>query len=89
MSNHDGGYMLNTMMHGLVKIRALDNMSSRQKKNICKLLWHLCCDYDCNWGEIIDTELAVLLSTCMECYKDRKIVDKETGLCVNCSRETQ
>ena len=80
--------MLNTMLHGLAKIRVLEGMSSRQKKGLCKLLWHLRGDYDCNWYEIIDSELAVLLNTCLECGQDPVKVDTETGLCADCSRQT-
>ena len=83
MSNHDGSYMLNQMVHGLIDLGILKDISATQKKGICKLLWGTCFDYDCNWPEIIDEDLAMLLATCACCGCDSAEISAG-GYCVEC-----
>jgi len=89
MSNHGGSYMLNEILHGLVDIGVLKDLSPEQKRSIRKLLWRVRGKHDCNWGEIIDVDLAVLLSTCTDCACDSEEISAETGCCVKCDRESQ
>lgn len=84
MSNHDGSYMLNTMVHGLGEMGVLSAMSAAQRKSLCNLLWHVCWDYDCNWHEIMDAALARLLKTCADCGRESEEVSADHGLCAGC-----
>jgi hypothetical protein len=86
MSNHDGSYMLNEILHGLVEMGILNDMSGAQKKSIRDLLWGVCIDHDCNWGEIIDIEVAVLLETCACCGSGSKKISADSGYCARCNQ---
>jgi hypothetical protein len=81
MSNHDGGAMLNQILHGLVDLGLLKEITAPQKRSLRKLLSSMTWDYDCNWGEIIDIDLAMLLSTCTNCRgHSAKIFRRPTSL---------
>jgi molybdopterin/thiamine biosynthesis adenylyltransferase len=89
MSNHEGGYMLNQVVHGLVDIGVLRNISAAQKKSIRALLWSIRGDYDCNWPEIIDAELAVHLATCVLCASDSAQINASNGYCNKCEERLE
>jgi hypothetical protein len=89
MSNHSGSYMLNEILHGLVEAGILKDISRPQKKCIGKLMWHTVFQYDCNWPEIIDVELAELLEICTCCAGDSEEVSAEYGYCARCEHETR
>lgn len=85
MSNHEGGYLLNEFVHGLIEMGLLRDLCKKDKNSLSKLLWHLCCEHDCNWGEIIDVDLAVELGICSSCPTVSSQIDSEAGWCPNCS----
>ena len=87
MSNHDGSYMLNEALRGLVEAGVLTGISVVQKRAVRDLLWHLTCSYDCNWGEIIDADLAMLLATCACCARGATRLSPDNGHCVRCDEE--
>jgi hypothetical protein len=89
MSNHSGSYMLNAVLHGLVDIRVLTDIAEGQKNSIHKLFRNVCYQHDCNWSEIIDIELAVLLGTCMCCSCRSIEIDANNGYCVKCTLQEQ
>jgi len=84
MSNHEGGYMLNEVLRGLIDIGVLRDITADQKKSICTLLWNIRGDYDCNWSEIIDVELAVHLATCALCANNSVQIRAANGYCYEC-----
>jgi hypothetical protein len=89
MSNHIGGAMLNQMLHGLVDSGLLQKITPPQKKSLFKLLSRMEFDYDCNWSEIIDSDLAVLLSACMNCRRDSTEICADDGYCLECSQKAR
>ena len=89
MSNHSGSYMLNGFLHGLVENGILKDISATQKKSICDLVRSAVYEYDCNWPEIIDVELAVLLAACTCCSCESTEINADSGECVRCDQETQ
>lgn len=74
--------MLNTLMHEIVDIGMATSLTAAQRERLLKKLWHLCWEYDCNWGEIIDAKLAKSLSVCVSCGKLDTELD-EHGYCVS------
>jgi len=84
MSNHSGSYMLNEIVHGLVDIGVLKIMSAAQTKMLRKLLRRVHGEYDCNWNEIIDADLARLLKTCARCADESEEVGADNGICAAC-----
>ena len=89
MVNDSGSRMLNQILHGLVDIGLLKDISHDQKKSICKLLqrtWDL---YDCYWGHIVDVELAILLEACAWCGSDSTELSARRGYCVECEQRAQ
>ena len=87
MSNHDGGYLLNEFVNGLVGIGLLNGADAGRKAAVVDLLQKLCWRHDCNWGEIIDTDLANLLGTCRYCRgANKEPIDKD-GYCSECAKE--
>lgn len=86
MSNHAGGYMLATMLKEFSKIGLFEIATQEQRTQIAKALWRLSRDYDCNWGEILDTEMALLLNACLYCGKTDAVLYSD-GLCAACSKE--
>ena len=89
MSNHVGGAMLNQILHALVDLYLLKEITAPQKRSLCKLLWSMTWDYDCNWDEIIDIDLALLLSTCTECGGHSAEICPENGWCLECSENAR
>jgi hypothetical protein len=89
MSNHDGGAMLNQILHGLVDSGLLKEITAPQKRSLRKLLSSMTWDYDCNWGEIIDIDLAMLLSTCADCRGYSAKICPENGYCRGCNEEAR
>ena len=89
MSNHSGSYMLNAVLHGLVDIGILREIAEDKKTSAHELFWNVCCEHDCNWSEIIDIELAVLLGTCMCCGCLSTEIDANNGYCVKCTLQAQ
>jgi hypothetical protein len=79
--------MLNEILHGLVDMGILNGISAPQKKSIRDLLWSVCIDHDCNWGEIIDVDVAVLLETCACCGSESKEISADCGYCAICNQE--
>ena len=67
MSNHSGSYMLNELTQEIISIGLLATATDEQKVKLTKKLWYLCHEYDCNWGEIIDKNLAEQLDVCCGC----------------------
>ena len=84
MSNHSGSYMLNEIVHGLVDMGVLNIMSAAQTKMLRKLLRRVRGEYDCNWSEIMDAELAKLLKTCARCADESEEVSADYGICAAC-----
>ena len=84
MSNHSGSYMLNEIVHGLVDMGVLNELSAAQRKSLCELLWRVRGEYDCNWGEIMDAELARLLKACAQCADECEEVSADEGICAAC-----
>jgi hypothetical protein len=84
MSNHSGSYMLNGFLHGLVDSGILKNISATQKKSIRRLLRSAVVEYDCNWPEIVDVELSVLLAACSCCGCESTEINTDNGYCVRC-----
>jgi hypothetical protein len=76
-------------LHGLVNIGVLSDISEDQKDSILKLFWSACCQHDCNWSEVIDIELAVLLGTCMCCSCRSREIDANNGYCVKCTLQAR
>ena len=89
MSNHIDGAMLNQMMHCLVDSGFFQKITPSQKKSLFKLLSRMEFDYDCNWSEIIDSDLAVLLSTCMNCRRDSTEICADDGYCLECNQKAR
>jgi hypothetical protein len=89
MSNHSGSYMLNGFLHGLVEIGILRDMSSSQKKSICGLLRSAVFEYDCNWPEILDVEISILLAACSCCGCESTEINTDNGYCPRCDQESQ
>jgi hypothetical protein len=89
MSNHGGSHMLNALLHGLVEIGVLSDLSEELKTSVNKLFRSACWQYDCNWGEIIDNELAVLLGTCRRCGGRSGEIDANNGNCIECTLRAQ
>ena len=89
MSNHSGSYMLNEFLHSLLEMGVLTNMSATQKTSLYKLLRSTIFNHDCNWGEIIDAELATVLGTCAYCGCRSTAISADNGYCVKCNQEAQ
>jgi hypothetical protein len=89
VSNHSGSDMLNEFLHGLVKIGVLKEISSAQRRSIRQLLSHAVHQYDCNWGEVIDVDLAQLLKMCACCRCTSRKVSAKYGYCARCEHEAQ
>ena len=89
MSNHSGSYMLNGFLHGLVENGILKDISDTQQKSICDWVRSAVFEYDCNWPEIIDVELAVLLAACTGCSCESTEINADSGECVRCDQATQ
>jgi hypothetical protein len=89
MSNHSGSYMLNEFLHRLAEMGILKDISAAQKRSICDFLLSTSNDYDCNWEEIVDVEIAVTLETCAYCSRASTAISAETGYCDKCNQETQ
>src|SRR5512140_651879 len=89
MSNHGGGYMLNGFLHGLFDSGILNGISATQKKSICRLLRGAVVEYDCNWPEIVDVELSVLLAACSCCGSESTEINTDNGYCVSCDQKSQ
>jgi hypothetical protein len=87
MSNHDGGHLLNEFVNGLIKIGLLNGIDSERKVAVVDLLRKLCWRHDCNWGEIIDADLAKLLGTCMYCQGTNKEAINDDGYCPECAEK--
>ena len=87
MSNHDGGYLLNEFMNGIVEIGLLNGIDAERKAAVANLLHNLCWDHDCNWGEIIDVGLAKLLGTCRYCHASSKDTIDDDGFCGECAEK--
>jgi hypothetical protein len=87
MSNHSGGYMLNEFLHGLVDCDVLKSISATQKNSIRRLLRRAVSEYDCNWPEIVDVELAVLLAACSFCRCESTEINTDNGYCVRCDQD--
>jgi hypothetical protein len=79
--------MLNELLHGFVKLGLFDGVTSEKKAEVAKLLRKLYWKHDCNWGEIIDEKLAVLLETCAYCGEGGVEINPETGYCPKCVEE--
>lgn len=86
MSNHSGGYILNELLHEINTLGLLTHISDESKEKLIMKLLKLCGGYDCNWGEIIDEELASLFSVCRYCRKTKPEIGKG-GYCVTCRIE--
>jgi len=84
MSNHSGSYMLNEVMHGLVALGVLNEMSAAQRKSLSELLWRVRGEYNCNWSEVLDADLARLLKTCARCADECEEVSANDGICAAC-----
>jgi hypothetical protein len=89
MSNHVGGAMLNQILHGLVNLGLLKEITAPQKRSLGELLWSMTWDYDCNWDEVIDIDLAMLLSTCNHCGDHSAKICPENGYCPGCSEDAR
>lgn len=87
MSNHIGGAMLNQMLHGLLDLGLLQEITAPQKEALRKLLSRMRWHYDCNWSEIMDIDLAMLLSTCASCSGDSVEICPDNGYCPQCSED--
>jgi hypothetical protein len=84
MSNHDGGYMLNDILSWFSKAGVLSEMSKSKRSSLLRLIWSLSNRWDCNWYEIIDTDLAVSLAVCRECQRSSRRIDPKEGICPRC-----
>jgi len=82
MSNHSGSYMLNALMTEIVDLGMTASLTVEQHESLLKILWRLCREYDCNWGEIIDPNLAKSLGVCAYCGERNTELD-EYGHCNN------
>jgi len=49
-----------------------------------KVLLRVRDEYDCNWSEIMDAELARLLKTCARCADESEEVSADYGICAAC-----
>lgn len=83
MSNHSGSSMLNDLLHELNDLGLLAHVSDEVKEKLIKKILSLCWKHDCNWGEIIDEELALLLSVCRYCNRIKPDIKKD-GYCAEC-----
>jgi hypothetical protein len=86
MSNHSGGYMLNELLHGMHSLGLFANMQDDTRVNLVDKLLRTCFSHDCNWGEIIDEELAELFGVCRYCRRIRPDI-KNLGYCSTCYEE--
>jgi hypothetical protein len=89
MSNHSGSYMLYGSLHGLVRTGILKDIPATQKRFICDLVRSAVYEYDCNWPEIIDVDLAVLLAACAHCNCESTEINADNRYCVRCDQEAQ
>ena len=89
MSNPIGGAMLNQILHGLVELGLLQEITALQKSSLCQLLSRMASGYDCTWSEIIDVDLAVLLSTCIYCRRHSVEICPANGFCLECSEHAR
>jgi hypothetical protein len=89
MSNHSGSYLLNGFIHGLLENGILKDISATQKSSICDLVRNAAYEYDCNWPEIIDVELAVFLDACACCRCETTEISADSGYCVTCDQGVQ
>lgn len=74
--------MLNALMNEIVALGMTESLSVDQRERLVKILWSLCFEYDCNWGEIIDPALAESLGVCAYCGELGAELDKH-GICVS------
>ncbi len=84
MSNHSGGYMLAELLSEFHQIGLFEAATSVQRTQIAKALWRLKWEYDCNWGEILNTEMAHLLKVCLHCGKTDTAIN-EQAVCQSCA----
>jgi len=84
MSNHDGSYMLNEVLHTAKDIGIFKNIGKEKARKFALEMIKIGRDYDCNNGEILD-EIAEELGICYCCLKETD--DIEDGLCKNCRGE--
>ncbi len=87
MSNHAGGHMLAALLFELKQIGLLEVATTEQRTRLAKVLWRIRWSYDCNWGEILDTEMALLLNVCIECGTTEAALDNQ-AVCPSCLAKT-
>lgn len=74
--------MLNALLYEIVDIGMTTSLTTSDRERLVKKLWKLCFEYDCNWGEIIDEQLAKSLGVCGYCGKLDTELD-DNGYCVS------
>ncbi len=86
MSNHSGSYMINELLHEINSTGLFSHLLDEARVKFIGKVIQIGRSYDCNLAEIIDEELACLLSVCRYCGKTKPEIGKG-GYCVACRTE--
>jgi len=78
MSNHSGGYMLNSLLKLLDRYHFFNEIGIEKKQEFFEEIWRINCDHDCNAYEILE-DLGEKLGICDGCFALLK-----NGRCHNC-----
>ena len=83
MSNHSGGYMLNSVLEIAYNMGILECIGKESSREFVLKLVNMGIRHDCNTGEILE-EIGEKLEICYSCLKETD--DFEDGLCKECRR---
>jgi hypothetical protein len=84
MSNHDGSYMLNSVLELLDEYEFFNTVGKEKTQSFISEVLKLSWDWDCNDGEILEN-IGEKLGICYLC---KQYADKlEDGICLKCENE--
>ncbi len=81
MSNHNGSYMLNSMLVMLEREAFFAEIGPEKTEEFLRHILSLSWKYDCNRGEIMEG-IGELLAICDECFTPSE--DLDHGTCASC-----
>ncbi|OOB75063.1 hypothetical protein AXF41_01825 [Clostridium haemolyticum] len=84
MSNHDGGYMLNSVLESAIEMKTFEAIEKEKINEFVVRLIRIGRGHDCNAGEIL--EGLEVLGICYCCLEDIGEANLRGGLCKKCRR---
>ena len=83
MSNHDGSYMLNEVLHLLDRAKVFEKLGKKDSQRLLLDLIKISDQHDCNPGEILEG-IGEKLGICYCCRRTAE--DLEGGICGKCRK---